>query len=131
MKRLSLIAVMVLSGLVAYSVAVAQDAGKDSKKGKGRMSVEQRLEQLKTDLKLTDEQVPKVKSALEHTQKKMQELRDETDQTARREKMQGIMEEQTKKMKEILTPDQFEQWQKMRPQFGKKGGEKKAEKKSE
>jgi hypothetical protein len=43
-----------------------------------------------------------------------------------REKMQPIMEEQNKKMKAILTEDQFKQYQELN-QRGKKGGKKKAD----
>ena len=46
-----------------------------------------------------------------------------------REKMQPVMEEQNKKMKAILTADQFTKYQEMN-QRGKRGG-KKAEQKSE
>ena len=80
MKKLSLIAALALGGLLAFStIAMAQDtdAKKDSKKGgKNRYSVEQRLERMSTDLKLTDEQKPKVKTVLEETSKGMQGLRD-------------------------------------------------------
>ena len=37
------------------------------------------------------------------------------------------MEEQTKKMKEILTPDQMEKYTKMQEAMKKKGGKKKAD----
>lgn len=123
LAKLSVIAAIVLGGLVACSVATAQEAGKDaSKKGKRGMSVDQRLDQLTTELKLTDAQKPKVKEALEATQKKMQELRGDTslDQGQRREKMTKIMDEQKKKMKEILTPDQFKTWEESLPARGKK-----------
>jgi hypothetical protein len=51
------------------------------------------------------------------------------DRATIREKMQPIMDEQNKKMKAILTDDQYTKYQEMN-QRGKKGG-KKAEKKSE
>jgi len=123
---------MVLGGLVACSMAIAQEAGKESKKGKGGYSPEQRLERLTTELTLTDAQKPKVKAVLEETAKKMQGVRD-LPQDQRREKFQAAREEETKKLKEILTPEQFEKYQKMAQRPGKKGpgGEKKAEKKSE
>ena len=137
LAKLSVIAAIVLGGLVACSMATAQEAGKepgkDAKQGKRGYSPEQRLERLSTELTLTDAQKPKVKAVLEEQGKKMQEIRD-LPQDQRREKFQALREEETKKMKEILTPEQFEKYQKMatmRP--GKKGpgGEKKAEKKSE
>ena len=114
MKKLSLVVALALGGLVACSImANAQDAqggkkgGGQGGKGGGRMSVDQRLEQMTTELSLTDAQKPKVKAVLEDTQKKMQEIMSgDVPQDQRREKMQPIMEEQTKKMKEILTPEQ-------------------------
>ena len=133
MNKLSLVAALALGGLMACStLATAQDGAKDVKKGgKKGFSVEQRMEALTTKLSLTDEQKPKVKAALEASSKKMQELRKDTslDQQARRDKMQPIMAEQNKKMKEILTADQFTKYQEMNKR-GKKG-DKKAEKKSE
>ena len=131
MKKLSLIAALALGGLMACSTLVtAQDAPKDATKGgKKGFSVEQRLEQMTTQLSLTDEQKPKVKAVLEDQQKKMQELRNETDQDARRTKMQDLRKETDTKMKGILTEEQFKKYQEM-SQRGKKGG-KKAEKKSE
>jgi periplasmic protein CpxP/Spy len=133
MKKLSLVAALALGGLVACStVAFAQDAkdGKDAKKG-GRMTVEQRMERLSTELSLTDDQKPKVKALLEETAKKMGELRD-LPQDERRPKFQALREEETKKMKEILKPEQFEKYQTInqrRP--GGPSGDKKAEKKAE
>jgi periplasmic protein CpxP/Spy len=124
MKKLSLIAAMVLGGLVACStVAMAQDNQDAPKKGgKNRMSVEQRMEKLSTDLNLTDAQKPKVKAVLEETQKKMQDVPREE----RRDKMPAIWEEQNKKLKDILTPEQMEKYTKMQADM-KKGGKKKSE----
>ena len=128
MNRLSLIAAMALGGLVACStIATAQDAPKK----KGRPTVEQQMERLNTELSLTAEQKPKVEAVVKETNKKMQEIFNDssTDRSQMREKMQPIREEQTKKMKAILTEEQFKKYQEMN-QRGKKGG-KKAEKKSE
>jgi Spy/CpxP family protein refolding chaperone len=134
MSKLSLIAALTLGGLMACSTLVtAQDAPPaDAKKGgRKQFTVEQQMERMTTQLSLTNEQKPKVKAALEARDKKMQEIRKDTslDQQARRDKMRPIMEEQNKKMKEILTADQFTKYQEMN-QRGKNGG-KKAEKKSE
>ena len=75
MKKLSLIAALALGGLLACStIAMAQDTNTPKKGGKNRMSVEQRMERLSTDLNLTDAQKPKVKAVLEETQTKMQEV---------------------------------------------------------
>jgi periplasmic protein CpxP/Spy len=123
MKKLSLIAALVLGGLVAFStVAMAQDANKDAKKSgkRGMPTVEQQMERLTKALSLTDEQKPKVEALLKDTQKKYQELAPED----RREKGRAIREEQNKKMKEILTPEQMEKYTKLQEEM-KKGGKKK------
>jgi periplasmic protein CpxP/Spy len=124
MKRLSLIAALALGGLLAFStIAMAQDADKKEAKkgGKNRFSVEQRMERMSTDLKLTDEQKPKVKTVLEETSKSMQGLR-EVPQDERRAKMQSIREKEVTKLKEILTPDQMEKYKKAQEEMKKKGG---------
>ena len=101
------------------------DAKKDAKKGgKNRFSAEQRLEKMSTDLKLTDEQKPKVKTVLEETSKGMQGLRD-VPQDERRQKMQTIRETEMKKLKEILTPDQMEKYKKAQEEMKKNYGGKK------
>ena len=66
LAKLSLIAAMVLGGLLACgNIASAQDNGTNAapggKKGK-RVTVEQRMERFTTELKLTDDQKPKVKA---------------------------------------------------------------------
>ena len=84
-----------------------------------------------TQLSLTDEQKPKVKAVLEDSAKKRKEITSDSsvDRQLMREKMQPIMKEQNKKMKAILTDDQYAKYQEMNRR-GKKGG-KKAEQKSQ
>ena len=123
MKKISLIAALALGGLIACSTLVsAQDAPKDAKKGKRGPNIEQ----LSTQLDLTAEQKPKVKELLDDTAKKTQDL---TQEDRRGEKGKAIRDEQSKKMKVILNPEQWTKYQEMN-QRGKKGS-KKAEKKSE
>jgi periplasmic protein CpxP/Spy len=124
MSKLSLIAALALGGLIACSTLVtAQDAPKaDAKKGgKKGMSIEQQMERLTTELTLTSEQKPKVKTVLEDQQKKMQELRNESDQDTRRTKGQELRKETEKKMKGILNEEQFKKYQEMMQRRGKKG----------
>ena len=116
-------AAVALGSLVAFAnVASAQDA-KESKGGKrGMPSVQERLDRLNEELKLTDDQKPKVKGVLEETSKKRQELQD-LPQEERREKARALMDDQNKKMKEILTADQYAKYEKMpRPGRGGPGG---------
>jgi len=132
MSKLSLIAAMALGGLVVCSTLVsAQDAtnAPDKKGGKRGMSPDQMMERYTEQLSLTDEQKPKVKAVLEDSGKKRREIfRDSAlDQTQKREKFQGTMEAQNKKMKEILTADQYKKYQEMNEKMKKGGGKKKAQ----
>ncbi len=125
MNRVSLIAAMVLGGLVACStLANAQDAPKK----KGRFSVEQQMERYTTELNLTDEQKPKVKAVLEESNKKMREIFSDQsmDREQRMEKMRPIREEQNKKMKKILTEEQYKKYEDMAQKM-KQGRKKKAD----
>lgn len=128
-NKVKLIATIVLGALLACGTAVMAQDNKDGKGGKRPgMSADQRLEAMTDTLKLTDEQKPKVKAALEDTQTKMQEARS-APQDERREKMQAIRTEEGKKMKEILTAEQYTKYEEMRPgRGGKKNGEKKDDK---
>ncbi len=126
MKKISLIAALVLGGLLACStLATAQDTNSPGKGGKrGNMSPEQRLENMSSKLSLTDDQKPKVKAVLEDTAKQMKDI----PQEDRRTKGKSIMDEQNKKLKEILTPSQWDTYEKMLQDMRKKGGEKKKKK---
>ncbi len=130
----SLIAALALGGLVACStLAVAQDAKEGGNKGgkKGPPSVDQMMERYTDTLKLTDEQKPKVKAVLEDTARKRQDLRD-LPQDERQEKGRALRDEQNKKMKDILTPEQYTKYEQMpRPGRGGPGGPPPAEKKEE
>ena len=124
-NKLSAITALALGGLVACStMAVAQDQKPGG--GKRGQSVEARMEQMTEQLKLTDDQKPKVKEVLEGGQKKMAELRNDSSLSAddRREKMASIRTDEDKKLKAILTPEQQEKWQKMREEFRGRGGKK-------
>jgi Spy/CpxP family protein refolding chaperone len=123
MSKLSLIAALALGGLMVCStLATAQDNNQSSaRKGRKAPTIDQQMERLTTALTLTDEQKPKVKTVLEDQQKKMQELRNESDQETRRTKMQDLRKETEKKMKGILTEEQFKKYTEMAQRRGKKG----------
>ena len=125
-NKFSVMTGLVLGGLMAFSsMAVAQDQKPGGGKGRG-FSVEQRMERMTEQLKLTDAQKPKVKAVLEATSKKMQDLRGDSSvpREERREKMQAIMSQEDKSLKEILTPDQYSTYEKMRSEM-RGGGKKK------
>src|SRR3954463_400575 len=130
--KISLVTVLALGSLLLCSpAALAQDnkdgadksgGDKGGKRGKGGgPSVEQRMERMTTELKLTDEQKPKVKAVLEEQSKKMQGLQD-LSQDERGTKMREIREDSNKKMKVILTADQYKQYEEMAQRRGKRGG---------
>ena len=75
------------------------------------------LDQLAQQLNLTDDQKAKVKPILEARDKKIADLRGDTSLSPedRRTKMQSIREETTAQMKAVLTPEQFDKWQKTSP----------------
>src|SRR5438067_9508019 len=122
MKIIRLVAGIALGALIAGTTVTAQESkeGKkgDRPEGKGPPTVEQQLEKMTKELALTDEQKPKVKEVIEENRKKMQDLYASAqgggDRAAMREKRQTISDEQDKKLKEILKPDQYEKWEKMR-----------------
>ena len=127
-KQRGLLAALLVTAMACASMVQAQDKkeGADSsapgRKGRG-FTVEQRMERMTKDLELTDDQKPKVKSLLEESQKKMQALRDDTStaQSDKREKFMDIRKDEDKKLKEILTADQYAKYEKMRDER-KKGG---------
>ena len=132
-NKFSVMTGLVLGGLMAFSsMAVAQDQKPGGGRGRGP-SVEQRMERLTEELKLTDAQKPKVKAVLEATAKKGQELRGDTSvpREERREKMQAIMQQEDKQLKEIFTPDQYTKYEKMRAEMRGGGKKKEGDKKAE
>jgi Spy/CpxP family protein refolding chaperone len=118
--KVSAIAALAVGALLACSTATAQDNADKGKGGrKGGFGVDQRLEYYNTELKLTDEQKPKVKAVLEDQEKKLQGVPREE----RRDKMREMRPEMAKKMKEILTAEQYTKWEQLRGgPGGKKGG---------
>ena len=91
--------------------------------GRG-MSVEQRVDRLSEQLKLTDAQKPKVKALLEEENTKTRELRRDTalSRQERNTKMRSLREESNKKMKEILSAEQFKKYEEMEAQRAQQRG---------
>jgi periplasmic protein CpxP/Spy len=80
----------------------------------------QTLEAIDKAVTLTDAEKPKVKAALEDLTKAIAEARN-ADQADRRTKMMAAREDFNKKMKEILTPEQYTKFEAM-PRPGRRGG---------
>lgn len=120
-NKFGLMALLAAGSLLSFSPGLlAQEQKQDSKpadstanqrpqRGRGA-SVENRLAQLSEQLKLTDEQKPKVKALLEEQAKQRTEYRD-LSQEERRTKMRAAREEMNKKMKAILTDEQYKKWE--------------------
>lgn len=86
---------------------------------RGGMSVEAQMDRIDKAVTLTDAEKPKVKAALEKEVAAYQAARDESDTTARREKMKAAREDFNKSMKDILTPEQYA---KLPQPAGRRGG---------
>jgi Spy/CpxP family protein refolding chaperone len=83
------------------------------------------LEMIAQQLNLTDDQKPKFRSIMESRMQKMRDLRQDPDfanlsPEERGAKVKAIQDYTEAQMKALLTPEQFEKWQKM-PQMGMRG----------
>jgi len=128
-------AVLAAAGLLALSIPAqaadtnaptapkAPPAGAPPGMRAPRMSVDNRLAQLSEQLTLTDDQKPKVKALLEDQFKKGQDLRSDTSLSPedRRAKMLAIRDDMNTKMKDILTPDQYDKFTKLPAPGGRRG----------
>ena len=122
------IAVLALGSLLfCTQLSSAQDA-KEGKK-RGGMDPKQRAEQLSTRLELNADQKAKVTTLFEAEGKKMQELRADQNMSRedRREKFRTMREETNKQLKTILTPAQWDKYEKMREEMRSRAQEKKGE----
>jgi Spy/CpxP family protein refolding chaperone len=92
--------------------------------GAGRMGGRTNMmtvESLDKAVTLTDAEKPKVKSALEDYTKALTEAR-QADQSERRTKMTAARTDLDKKLKEVLTPEQYTKYQAMPGRGGRNGG---------
>ena len=73
------------------------------------------FDNIATQLALSEDQKAKAKPVFEDMSKNISELRKDTtlDQAARGAKIKDIRDATNAKLKEILTPDQYEQWLKL------------------
>jgi protein CpxP len=119
--KFSLVALIALGGLLAFSpVAQAQEKKADAQQEKGKGKGPDQLAQMTELLKLTADQQAKLKPIIEARAKKMAAIREATtDQAERRAKTQELQPAFTADVKKILTPEQFDTWEK--DQASKKG----------
>jgi Spy/CpxP family protein refolding chaperone len=126
-KTLTL-AALVLGGLLAGSFAAcAQDSTNTPTAGtrppgaaRGRMN----FESIATQLQLSEDQKTKARPIFQALAQQQAELRRDTtlSQADRRTKVLALRNDTTAKLKEILTPEQLDQWQKMTPGRRPAGG---------
>lgn len=124
-----LLTVLALGGALATS-ALAAD--KPNRPAKDTPAGEKDRSNPLKELNLSEEQKEKVKAARKTMQEKMQEAR---SGTGSRQEKQGTLrkarEDYSARMKEILTAEQYDTWQKAQPQAPRGGGEKPARKKAQ
>src|SRR5262249_37810495 len=120
---------MIAASLLAISPAVyaqtTNNAGGGAAAGgggraRGGMSVDAQMDRIDKAVTLTDAQKPKVKAALEDQSKAMQEARS-GDATERRTKYQAAHDDFNKKLKDILTPEQYTKYEAL-PTPNRRGG---------
>ena len=123
MNIVGLIAIVAAGGLLANSPALRAGDDKEVKpEVKPGVRQEQRREVMKEhrdkmfeELKLTDQQKEQIKEANKAQGEKMRGLPD-LPPKERQEKVKALHEEMDKKMKGILTAEQYEKWHKTREQ---------------
>jgi Spy/CpxP family protein refolding chaperone len=134
-SKLMLIATLAAGSLLMLSATgFAQDATNSppagGPPGPGMRGRGPNFDTVAQRLNLTDDQKPKVKAILEEMGQKMRDLRQQSQDMSREDrmaKMKSIREETDAKMKAVLTADQFKQWQEMEsrmrgPRNGPPGG---------
>lgn len=124
-NKLSMALVAAASLLAVSPLAQAQETNAPAAPARprgGGMSVEAQMDRIDKAVTLTDAQKPKVKAAVEKEVAAAQAARDESDATARRDKMRAAREDLNKSLKEILTPEQFAKLPQRRGGGGGGGG---------
>jgi periplasmic protein CpxP/Spy len=103
---------------LAYAADKPDEAKPDAPRRERREQVRDRLEQMSKELNLSEEQKGKLKTVFQQEAERMKSLRQDTSLTPeqRREKVRGLREEFAGKIKEVLTKEQNEKWDKLREQ---------------
>lgn len=105
--------------LAVTNLSSGQDTNTPARATRRGPMVRQRVERMTAELKLNDEQKAKVTAMLEAQAKQRREILVDNSlpREARRDKMRALLEDENKQLKAILTPEQFEKWQKLREQM--------------
>ena len=132
LNKLGFLAALALGGLLTLGATARaqstnnQDAGSGQPAGvAGRRQGGDPAQMMKKQLDLSDDQVTKLRPVLAEQRTKMAALRTDTTSNLSREdriaKGKEIRNAADAKIKEILTPEQYTKWQKLR-QNGMQGG---------
>lgn len=119
--------VLTMVALLMMSAAMAQNATcecKDNHKGHKGFSPEKRVEMLAKKLGLTDEQKAKIIALDKEMMADMKANKDVEEKNKKEcfEKRMKKQKEMDKKMKEILTAEQYAEYQNMKPKMGRHHG---------
>ena len=117
MKRLPLFIVIGL--LTAGLTLFAQQGNRERSQ---RMNVDQRLSQMQKQLNLTPDQVEKIRPILQDESRKMEDLRAKNqnasaDRSTMRKEMKQIRTDASKRIEQVLTPDQVTKLRQERGKF--------------
>lgn len=112
MAALAAGALIALSPIVRAEDKPARPEGRPAAGQRAEMARE-RIAKMAEALQLTEAQKTKVEAAMKAQAETMRGLKDATPEE-RKEKMKAGREEMQKKMKEILTPEQYTKWEKLR-----------------
>ncbi len=131
--KMTLIAALAVGGLLALSPALRADDATNTPpaappaggpppgdRGPGMRGRGPNFDMLVQRLNLTDDQKPKVKAILDDQREQMRGLWQDQDLSRedRRAKMKSIREATDVKLKAVLTAEQFQTFQEMRPRRG-------------
>lgn len=119
-KKMKRIFLLTMTVLLSAGVMLAQEPTANKKQHHSKAD---KLEHIKTELGLNDEQVEKLKTVFESYKPKAQEIKANTalSDEERREAMKELHKKRQAEMKSILTPEQYEKFKAMKEQHRENG----------
>jgi len=115
MNKLKVFSLAVLAGIL--SVGFVPDAKAQGPGGHGQ-GLENRVQKMKENLNLNDDQVAKVTAILKEQRQKMMALRNSgADQAAMKTQRQQSMRDGDAQISALLTPDQRTKWETMKAEM--------------
>jgi Spy/CpxP family protein refolding chaperone len=116
-SKIAVIAAIAVSSLVTFTAA-AQDKppGEGNGPHKEHPQAGARMDKMATELGLNADQKAKWEALMKSQAEKMKAIHDDASltQEQKREKAKALREDNDKQMKQILTPEQYAKWEKMR-----------------